>query len=181
MTTQAEAAEAGMVSREPEGTLLERRIAKYKIPSSPYAPLFDRIVVYILPEEKAARDTFIPGGKIQKSEEYKEAEKRESPRGVLIAAGLKAMDILRGHGVDLGHIVWLARFSPWRHEVDRDENGKPIELMFLRAGDIVGSEDVRENMDKRLLKVKFEADGQHRFVMDGSVLPRFDPKTFIDD
>ena len=160
-------------------SLLQKRIEEFKLPECPYEPAFDRVVVCILPEKKASRDTYVDGGLIQKPQAIKTREENESPRGVLIAAGLGAMDELRGFGIDLGHLVWIARFSPWRHVVDRKAEGD-IELMFLRAGDIVGSEDVRGLVREGKLKVKVGDDGRHQYTMHDSAIPRFDPKTFVD-
>ncbi len=162
-------------------SLLADRIKKYQLPACPYEPTFDRIIIYTLPESKADRETFVPGGKILKLDIVADAERKESPRGILMAAGLEARDILRGHGIDLGHIVWVARFSPWRHEIELTATGKTIEMMFMRAGDIVGSEDVKAAVDKGLIIVKYCDDGKHRYDMDESVVPRFDPKKYVDE
>jgi hypothetical protein len=160
-------------------TLLQERIKKYHLPSCPYEPAFDRVVVCLLPEEKAVREKAIEGGLIYKPPKILDREKRESPRAVLLAAGLTAMDELRGFGIDLGHIVWVARFSPWRHVVDTTADGD-VELMFLRAGDIVGSEDVRRLLGEGKLKIKVGDEGRHQYQMDSSALPRFDPQPFPD-
>jgi hypothetical protein len=161
-------------------TLLERRIRDLSIPKWPAQPVFDRILVYKIPEDAASRETFIPGGKLLKPDTIKDKEKRHSPRGILCAAGLTAMDHLRSHGIGLGHIVWLARFSEWRHVVDRNEHGD-IEFWFLRSGDIVHSEDLLVNMEKRKVSVAVGKDGKHHLSMDDSEIPRFDPPTYADD
>ena len=160
-------------------TLLEKRIAEFNLPPVPYQPAYDRFILYTLPERKAERDTYAEDGIIVKPENIKSKEMKESPRGVVMAAGLKAMDILRGHGISLGSIIWVARFSPWRHVVDRRSTGD-VEMMFLRASDVVGCEDLLGHMADGKCKIVLGNDGLHRYEMDESIVPRFDPTDFDD-
>ena len=158
-------------------SLLDERLKKYGLPPWPYQPAFDRIVVYTMPEEKASRETFVEGGLIVKAEVTKDREEQESPRCILVAAGLAARDQLRGDGIDVGHIVWVARFSPWRHTVERTTDGD-VDFMFLRAGDVVGSEDVLRLMRDGKIKTKVGDDGKHQYVVEDSAIPRFDPPSY---
>lgn len=175
MTTLAEAA----FEREVERTVLGRAMEKYAIPAWPYEAVYDRIIVFSVPEDKAKRGTFIPGGIIQKVETRTAKEEGESPRGVIVSAGLGARDVLRSHGMGLGHVVWVARLSPWRHEVDRDKDGKPIEFLFLRVGDVVGSETLLQYTKDGRATVECTADGGHRYVLLGDAIPRFDPPSYV--
>lgn len=161
-------------------TLLQKRIEQYKLPRWPYQPAYDRIVVYILPEDAAARESFAKGGLILKPEKVRARDKSVSPRAVLLAAGLGAMDHLRSQLIDLGHIIWVARFSPWRHVVDVDADGKDVELMFLRSADVVGSEDVEALLAEKKATVIVGADGRHQYKADDSIVPRFDPPEILD-
>jgi hypothetical protein len=159
-------------------TLLDERVQQHGIYPWPYEPAFDRIIVWMLPEESAERDTFAKGGVIVKPDAVKSSQMRATARGVLVAAGLQARDQLRGHGIDLGHIVWVTRLSPWRHVVDVVD-GREVEFMFLRAGDIVGSEDVLARIREGKYEVTCDtATGEHAVVMDDAALPRFDPPAF---
>jgi len=160
-------------------SLLDERLKAFNVPAYPYQPAYDRIIVYMLPEEMATRDTFAKDGVIVKPETTKSREKNQTPRAIVVAAGLGAMDHLRSQGIDLGHIVWVARLSPWRHVVDRTEGGD-VEFMFLRSGDIVGSEDVLRLMGEGKISIKVGDDGRHQYVVDDSVVPRFDPPDFVD-
>jgi len=164
--------------------LLSEMIERYKVPPWPYEAAYDRIVVFSVPEAKAARDTYMEGGLIAKPQTKMAAEKNETPRGILVSAGLGARDYLRSHGMGLGHMVWVARLSPWRHEVDRTEKDGVIEFLFLRAGDVVGSETlqqyIREGKVKVTLSSEGEDRGQHRYqYLDGDVAPRFDPPSYV--
>lgn len=158
-------------------TLLDERIKEHAIHPWPYEPSFDRLIVWMLPEASAERETFTAGGLIVKPEVTRANQKATTARGVLVAAGLTARDQLRGHGIDLGHVVWVVRLSPWRHVVDIVD-GKEVEFMFLRAGDVVGSEDVLAAQRRGELEVSVDIDGHHQYLMDGRALPRFEPPDF---
>jgi hypothetical protein len=56
-------------------------------------------------------------------------------------------------------------------------DGREVSFMFLRAGDIVGSEDVKHALSASLLEVTVK-DDRHSFVMDDAALPRFEPPQF---
>lgn len=158
---------------------LVRSIEEYTIPAWPYEAVYDRIIVFSVPEAKAARETYVPGGLIAKPASRTAKEEGETPRGVIVSAGLAARDVLRSHGMGLGHVVWVARLSPWRHEVDRDAEGKPIEFLFMRVGDVVGSETLLQHIKYGRANVECTADGGHRYVLMGDAVPRFDPPSYI--
>lgn len=178
MSKRSQAAIAIQLAREP--SLLDQAIKAYNIPKWPYEAGFDRIVVFQVPEDKAARETFSKGGIVIKTEQRSAAEEAETPRGVIVSAGLQALDYLRGHGIGLGHMLWVARHSPWRHEVDRDANGKVIQFLFLRAGDIVGSETLMDQIEKGDVSVEVQPDGKHVYhFKNEAARPRFDPPSYV--
>ncbi len=160
-------------------SLLDERIKEYNIPRWPYQPSFDRVIVYMVPEEMATRDTYAKGGVIVKPETRKAHDKSQTPRAILCAAGLQGMDHLRAHGYRLGDLVWVARLSPWRHVVERTEGGD-VEFMFLRSGDFCGSEDTLQFLQSGKMRITVGADGRHQYVVDDDVLARFDPPDFQD-
>lgn len=159
--------------------LLEARIKEFGIPDWPYEACFDRVIVWSLPEAKATRDTYVPGGKILMTDERKAATKNESPRAVIVSAGLAARDYLKSHGMGLGHIIWVARLSPWRHQTEVSEKGKDVDFMFLRAGDCCGSEDTKRWMAEGRVQVTVDSEGHHHYVFDDEVAPRFDPPSYV--
>lgn len=159
-------------------TLLDDRLKEFNLPAPPYEPFGDTVLVYPMPEEKATRETYIPGGVLVKPERTQEREMRASPRGLLVAAGLRAMDYLRGYYIELGHIVWLARLSAWRHEVERRSDGEPIDMFFMNAGDVKGSEDVARMRREGTLRLVVGEDGMHKFETDECAPPRFDPPSY---
>lgn len=160
--------------------LLDAAIKEYAIPKWPYEAAYDRIVVFSLPEDKAKRDTYIEGGKIVMTESRKTYEQNVTPRGVIVSAGLGARDVLKSHGMGLGHVVWVARLSPWRHQVDRTSDGHDIEFLFLRVGDVVGSETLMRQINRGLVTIEPDDQGTHHMVfMSGGQEPRFDPPSYV--
>jgi hypothetical protein len=160
-------------------SLLEQRCRQYALPAWPYQPAYDRIVVYMLPEDMALRETFASDGAILKPNQTRDYQKRTSPRAIIVAAGIQAMDHLRANMIDLGHRVWVARLSPWRHVVDRKIGGE-VEFMFLRSSEIVGSEDTLQMMFDGKIDIVVGEDGQHHYRCDDQHIPRFDPPDFQD-
>lgn len=161
-----------------ELSLLERRIEEWNLPRSPYQPAFDRIVVVPVPEDKSVRETFLKAGTIIMPGRKREVEANETARGVVVAAGLGALDVLRSHGMDVGHLVWVARLSPWRHVVERNEKtGGDIEMLFMRVGDIVGSEDTLEAVTAGAFNIIYDTK-QEKHVYDGAG-PRVDPPDYV--
>lgn len=154
-------------------TLLAQRLETLGVPPCPYQPAFDRICVYQYPEDMAKRETYAEDGMIVKPDAVRSRDKNISPRGLLVAAGVQAMDYLRSNCIALGHIVWTARFSPWQHVIERRAGGD-VTMMFMRAGDIVGSEDVLRLMREGKIKVSATEDGKHRYEASGEAVPRID-------
>lgn len=68
-------------------------------------------------------------------------EHKETPRAIIIAAGIDALDSLRSHGMDLGHIIIMQREAPHGIRVATIFGEKKV-LMILEDGDICGSEDL---------------------------------------
>lgn len=167
------------VEKKPPKSLLDEAIAKHKIPPWPYECAYDRIIVYSVPEDSASRDTFVKDGLLVKPESTKSRDENMTPRGILVSAGLGARDVLRSHGMGLGHMLWIARLSPWRHEVDVTEDGT-IEFLFLRVGDIVGSETLQKAIQDGRVSIEMDAEGKHFYrYKDEGDMPRFDPPSYV--
>lgn len=146
--------------------LLDERRLAYGVVDNAFATqaIYDRILVYQLPAHTG--ETFMEGGRIIAPDTSRDYMRRECPRGLLLGAGLGALDIIRSHGVDLGHIVTTIAMVPFRLIVDHVD-GKPFEVLMMRAQDLVGSEDLAEALRSGLLKVSSvsEDDGprSHRY------------------
>lgn len=147
---------------------LEERVKKYDIPIPPYEPVFDRCLVFQVPtvESETFKDT-----SLIKPDLTKKRESTQSPRGVLVAAGMRARDILESHGIQLGDIVWFARHTMWRHELDASSKAFSV----IRAGEVCGSEDLFDRVGTEVQLTK-DADGM--YCLEG--IKRQDPSEFDD-
>lgn len=125
--------------------LLEQRRLEYAIPDGFFKEqaVFDRIFLFQV--RLTGRETFVDGGKIVLSQMGKQRELESAPYGIVISAGLTALDQLRSNGIDLGHIVGFIREAPWRKPVDIVD-GVEFYAMLLTVGDITGSIDLAESL-----------------------------------
>lgn len=164
-------------------SLLDRRIREYNIPPWPGQAMYGRIIVYRVPDKAAERKTFIEGGVIEMTEEQAGGRAWRAPRGIIVSAGLQAMDVLRGNGMGLGEMIWMASHTPWRYEVDSKQTGdkvETVEFFFMQAGDVVISEDMQERIRSKRATIELR-DGKHQLTIDNEEIPRFDPPTHPDD
>jgi hypothetical protein len=152
--------------------LLEERRLKWKIPDGAFrvaaGTVYDRILIWQIPllSECTEDEHFIggAGGTLYKSDQTREKDTREAPRGVIIGAGLRALDALRSNGIDLGHIVYFCKNTVYSIQVDYIA-GKWERVSLAREGDLVLSEDVSLAMRTGAMKVvPYEIVGK-----DGSV------------
>lgn len=138
--------------------LLEKRRLEWEIPDGVFktcpGALFDRILLWQIPllaKTKQDAVTF-GGGLIAKSDQSKDKEQREAPRAVIVGAGLQALDSLRSHGVDLGHIVYFSKNTVYSIQVDYIA-GKYQRVSIARDGDLILSEDLAEAFAKGEVRV----------------------------
>ncbi len=147
----------------PPGTLglpplLDDKRCKHGIPDSAWKSqaVFNKILVWQIPVDGS--ETY-GGGVIVKTEAQKKRELSEAPRGVIVSAGLQALDELRSHGVDIGHTVFFTHLAPFRKRLPPIA-GKEPSLVILHAGDIFDSEELAEKLKARVCRViSKEVDG----------------------
>jgi hypothetical protein len=167
--------EAALLQREIEASfpppgalglprLLDDKRCKYGIPASAWdaQTVFNKIYVWQIKVDDS--ETY-GGGLILKTEEARARELNEAPRGVIVSAGLQALDELRSHGVDIGHTISFAHSAPFRKRLPRID-GKQPSLIILHAGDVIDSEELAQNLKKRVCRViTREVDGaiEHYF------------------
>ena len=154
--------------------LLKKRIKEYKIPPCPGQATFDNVLIFMLPDENVCREKFGKDSSIYKPETKDSADKDRCPRGVIVSAGLGAMDMLCSHGIEVGDIVWFAPHVPTRFEMGVVD-GKPVYFFFFYAGDIKTSEDVPQRLVDGTLKIEF-INGKHVY----NRIERIDPKIYDD-
>lgn len=145
--------------------LLDKRRLENSIPDSAfrYQPLFDRIFVWQIPDDHGllSKDSLLV-----LPETTRQADMYSTPRGILVSAGLGALDVLYSHGVDLGHIVHFQRIAPFKRRIGRYA-GTEMQVLVLQAGDLASSEDLAERLRSGELRVTASDtdDGvQHRLV-----------------
>ena len=143
--------------------LLDARRIKYNIPNEAFDSMayHDRIYLWqvdpLHQEKIVERDGPEAAGKFAGTGLYmpdvsRKASREETPRGVLVSAGLTALDHLVSHGITLGHLVNFVRLAPWRIPI-ASYGGHLQYLMVLRSGDIIGSEDVAANLKSKRIEV----------------------------
>lgn len=141
--------------------LLEERRLKYGITDSAFSmqPYHDTVLVYQL--SRMQGETF-GDGPILMPDTSKKREHESTPQGVVVAAGLCALDSLRMNAMDLGHVVAFCRVAPWRMETDK-VNGKWEQVLVFRVADIVGSLDLAKNLRSGDMAVGFDKDAYEHF------------------
>lgn len=149
------------------GPLVDKKRKQYGIPDEAFfnqCAAFNKVLVAQIPEEEG--DTY-EGTVILKTEIAKKRDLVEAPRGVIVSAGLQALDELRSNGIDIGHTVGFTRLAPFRRPF-ATIGGERLTLIVLVAGDIVDSEDLGQAMRSRRTRVvaKPNAEGVmiHQFV-----------------
>lgn len=154
------------------GSLLDQRRLEYLIIDAMFdaACLYDRVYVYQIPPKGVVRrqaEAKANGSVLAMSVGWKESEQDKAHRGVIVGAGLSALDHLTAHGVGLGHIVNFALFSPLRHFPDDELPDES--LVVLHAGQGVSSEDTKRMLDEGKLKVvrkNIEGNCRHVYQLE---------------
>jgi hypothetical protein len=148
-------------------TLLEKRVKEYDIPSWPGEAQFERIIVFQIPAEADAQEKI---GSLFVPQKTRDAQLAKSPRGIVVSAGLKALDIMYSHGMELGEMIWLASWSPFRVQTEVKSGGATVEFFFMSVGDIILSEDMKARFASGEVYLQLQGD-THVIVRDGKQLP----------
>lgn len=113
---------------------LDERTKLYDIPEIPYLPIHKDVLVFRMPDqEKTAGGLFIP----QENAEPKSY-------GVLVAAGLGALDVMYANLIEIGDVVWFGDYEGNEKKV-ADEVGAPgKKLLQMKIEGIRGSVDAVE-------------------------------------
>jgi len=126
--------------------LLEKHRLKYGITDGALASqaLFDRIHVFPIDGAEGDRIEKTSGG-IFKPAITKLKDKQEGNRGVLISAGLTAMDRLMSHGVQLGDVVVTNKNVPFARRCE-EISDQVLHYLVMRDGDLASSETLMERI-----------------------------------
>lgn len=136
------------------GALVDKKRWQYGIPDMCFfaaTAVYNKIYVAQIPEMGEESDNY-SGTSIVKPEVVKKRDLVEAPRGVIVSAGLQALDEMRSNGIDLGHTVGFTRQAPYRRKCGVIA-GQPILLVQLLSGDITDSEDLGEMLRQRRCRV----------------------------
>lgn len=167
---QAEVAEI-QKRQSPAGTydflspLLDRRRIQHVIPEGVFRfhAAYDRIYIYQLGEKDTRANETYGDTRILMPQNSRDYKRSETPRGLIVSAGLQAQEVLRGNGMAVGHIVRFIRNAPWAMPVD-NIRGKDKHVFVMRDGDITGSEDLMANL--KAGKVTMREEGGKFFYVD---------------
>ena len=142
--------------------LLEDRRHEFGIPDSAMSvrAVFDRIYVFQVPD---AVERSLASGLIVMTDVKKAIELQSTPRGVIVSAGLSALDVMWSHGIELGSVVRLQRLAPFHMRYDVIDM-KEQYLLVMRIGDITGCEDGAPLAGPVALD---QPDGTKRYVLPG--------------
>lgn len=152
--------------------LLDARRIQYGMPDQAFAgeAVFDRIFLWQIPHNF---DETYTGTSIVKTPNARKREEEECPRGIIVSAGLRALDNLRSHGVDIGHIVQFLKVGPFRMPLGQIGGVDIPPLIVARDGDIAASEELPKlRRANKVRTIAVDAGGavEHRLEVDGKTL-----------
>lgn len=143
----------------------------------PDMPVFRRISVWRVPtpkEVKTEGGLYVPTTWTQKDKESGRTWREDAdprPLGVLLAAGLGALDIMRDHKVNLGDVVAFATMAGKGKSVDK-VSGKDVEmgeLLDMNIDDIIGSRGLLKRIADGEVSCEWNADeDEHVMVANGA-------------
>jgi hypothetical protein len=148
---------------------MEERRWQYAIPDGVFscAAAFDKILVWQIPEDNAAGDTY-PGTSIVMPQTGKKRVRDETPRGVLCSGGLQALDVLHTNGHRLGDRVHFVKLAPYRRPC-MVVDSKEIPVMILNVGDIVDNEDLQTRLNTGEMEVAWDEERERHFMLSKGV------------
>lgn len=135
-----------------EAARLAERRKKYAIPESLSLPVSKTVLVWRLPaEEKTAGGLYVP-----------EAHADVKSRGILLAAGLKARDIMADNLIEIGDEVMFGRYAGAERDVGREAEGVANKVCELKIEDIVSTVDGAARLKD--YDIEIDDEGEHGYV-----------------
>lgn len=179
----------GAIKRLPP--LLEQKRLEHRIPDGAFRtqPVYDYVYVYQINGHVTNAGTYGEDSKIYVPEVIQDADRQMVPTGVLISAGLTALDSLWSHGIELGHTVYFAQLAPYRLPIGM-RDGVEEHVILLRSGLIRSSFEQRAALESGELQIGAmqirDVDGQvyFRHVLkdaEGRIRKPLDVEIWTDD
>jgi chaperonin GroES len=135
---------------------LDERRKKYDIPGIPYLPIGKNVLIFRIPEEeRTAGGLYIP-----------DSNKEPKSQGVLLAAGLQALDIMADHLIEIGDMVWFGKWAGWESEVRREAESTGEKILQVKIDEVLGSVDALSRVKD--FSVDLNEDGEHIYVKRAS-------------
>jgi co-chaperonin GroES (HSP10) len=125
---------------------LRARCAEVGIEPPTFHPMDDNCVVWRLPPLKVSA-----GGIV-----LPEDSQNPHTKGILLALGPRARDVLYSNGIEEGDVVTFARFGGWEMQDKTHDRGKGNEILILKAREIIGSDDLKAVL----------SSGKAKYVLD---------------
>ena len=122
--------------------LLDTRRIEFGIPDNAFREeaTFGRCYLFQI-QDSVKSDGTVGSGVIIATDTIQSDDDVRASRAIIVSAGLRALAELRSNGLDLGHIVRIARSAPFSFVYDHIA-ARPWRLIIVNAGDICGSEDL---------------------------------------
>ena len=164
--------------------LLEARRLKYQLPDQFFAayPANNKVYVFQIEDEEEGKY----GGKdgvIHMPDQVKERRAEAAPKGIIVGAGLKAMDHMYANGYWIGHVVSFICMNPWRKPI-ATVGGKALHVMVMTAGDICDDYDLSACLKDGVVKHAYREyeldDGtkkREHYLQDTKTGEVWDPST----
>jgi hypothetical protein len=127
--------------------LLEQKRLEHLIPDGAFKtqPVYDYVFVYQINGHVTEEGTYGEDSKIYVPETIQAADRQMVPTGVLVSAGLTALDSLWSHGIGLGDTVYFAQLAPYRLPIGM-RDGKEEYVILLRSGLVRASFEQRAKL-----------------------------------
>lgn len=140
--------------------LLDVRRIEFGIPDNAFREeaTFERCYLFQI-QDSVKSDGTVGSGVILAPDATQNADDTQASRAIIVSAGLRGLDILRSNGMDLGHIVRIARSAPFSFVYDHIA-ARPWRLIIVNAGEICGSEDLAHMLRNGERHVGVMDDGQ---------------------
>lgn len=148
---------------------LEARMKQYGFELPNFAAIYDRVLIY--PLDKKDQPDMTAGGIVLAAETKNRAT---AQRGVIVSAGVRALEELFAHGLGIGDVVVWARFSNWPRTYFDSRTGHPHTVYIVQAGEIAASEDLKRDLDGGVLFYEIDTETGKTNVAERE---RVDPPT----